>query len=184
MLELDTDERQLMTRPGSDSTDYLLLSGDAVHRVGRYRHHDRVLEKRHDPEAHAHRRRRGTGVNLELVVLLDRLRPQPAALELLNVRNNYRPRRLPWATVVAYAGAALAGDVRWLIADDVDRQVLIPYAALNGLVGPAADVRYDASGWAPDGHRWAIGPPPPRTITAKPSPRLETPAPPTLFEDP
>lgn len=196
-LDLGTLERQVIARavghPGTGLTDYILLvprAGVQGARVGRYRHYDRVLEKRHDPDRHAHRLRRGTGLNLELVALLDRLRPQPAAVELVLDHGNGpaptagRGRRLPWRTIVTYAEAALAGDRRYLLDEDVDRQVLIPYAAWNGWEGPAADLRHNPAGWAPAGHRWADGPPPASAVASPGTTPTtsQTPATPTLFD--
>lgn len=189
-LDLGTLERQLVAKPvghaGTGLTDYLLLHpGRKPVRVGRYRHYDRTLEKLHEPDRHAHRLRRGTGLNLELVATLDKVRPQPARVALIIATTapaGEGERTLPWATVVRYAEAALAGDRRFLLDEDVDRQVLIPYTAWNRLEGPAADVRQYPGGWAPPGHRWADGPPPLPAPARNGHTRPDTPASPTLFD--
>lgn len=194
-LDLGTLERQLIAHEapnGRGFTDYVLTLPGRTAVVGRYRHYDRVLEKRHDPDHHAHRLRRGTGLNLELVALLDKVRPAPAHVELVtrigpdgggHPADTGTRRRVKWSAVVAYAAAALDGDVRWLLTEDADRQVLLPYAAWNGLVGPPADVKHYPASWAPAGHRWADGPPP-RPSSSSPAPgTIDAPPPtPTLFD--
>lgn len=92
-----------------------------------------TLRKRIDPDRHTYRRRPGVALNLELIATLDRVRPTPRDV-LLEHADPSHPRRfrIPWARVVAYAALAAAGDDRYLIDDDVDRQVLLPWAAITG----------------------------------------------------
>lgn len=131
MSDLDLpDRRELIAQQRTGSTAYRLGSRKGRNVVvGVYHHHERWLVKRVDPDRHAYRERPGIGWNLELIATLDRVRPRPRGLAVNTSRQQYA---VPWNVVVRYALLAQAGDSRYLITDDVDRQVLIPWEVLEG----------------------------------------------------
>jgi hypothetical protein len=88
----------------------------------------------------------GIAWNLELLALADRLKPRPKKLLARRTDRRedsdgelYGTYMVPFVVAVRFAQATLDGDLRWLVEEDADAQVLIPWAAWNGLVvGPDA----------------------------------------------
>lgn len=131
LIRLD-HRRQLLEREVRGGVAFQLIEG---HRgvVASYDLASRVLVKRVDPGRHAYRARPGIAWNLEALAIADRWRPRPSALVVALGRAGTAPtRRLTWAAARQYALRADAGDPRYLVTDDVDRQVLIPWAAWEG----------------------------------------------------
>lgn len=143
-LRLD-DRRQVVEERGPVGPVYSLPGSVARRRrpgkavIGTYDARERVLFKRARIGEHVYRGRSGGfGFNLELLALLERAKPEPATVRIDVIRGDADPTgppsySLPWAVVMAYARAADAGDTRYLVADDVDRQVLVPWEAWHGL---------------------------------------------------
>jgi hypothetical protein len=80
----------------------------------------------------------GIAWNLELLALLDRLKRRPDRLVVINDEPQAdgrarKPYRVPFTVARAFALAAtIDGDDRWLVTEDVDDQVVIPWPAWRG----------------------------------------------------
>lgn len=86
---------------------------------------------------HAYGRRPGIAWNLELLRRADHWHNRPKALVVHNLDTLAdgtlpKPYVLDWLVVRAFAWAALTGDERWLIQEDVDDQLLLPWPAWRG----------------------------------------------------
>lgn len=126
-LPLD-HKRQLIEQPRRDGCVLRLVVGRRGV-VATYEASTRTLVKRVNPGRHAYRQKPGLAWNLEALAIADRWRPRPRTLA---VRLEGRLLRVSWRTAREYAVRAAGGDLRYLVTDDVDRQVLIPWAAWEG----------------------------------------------------
>lgn len=119
-------ERLLLERAGRGRTSWQLAGERRT--VGTY--DGRELVKNVKASIHTYRKRPGVAWNLELLALAERFRPQPKALVIR--LDSGTVLRVPFRTALRYAAAAQAGDGRYLLRDDKDAQVLIPWEVWNG----------------------------------------------------
>jgi hypothetical protein len=128
------DRPQLLRDTKHSTVTYLLVLANGRRlAVGRYDALSQTVVKRFDPDAHAYRKKPGIGVNVELIRSLEQYRPAPSKLLLVS-RDGKHVAEVRWKVVREFTRDVLERGKasRYWMHDDIDLQVLVPWAAFDG----------------------------------------------------